>query len=468
MKKSLYQKFLLGYLLFAVLSFVTIATFSSWMMCRRVLAETADGLREDAIFVADEIGDYASEDAALEKEYNFKLEELAEILDIRIWIIDTDGEIAFDSAGTLTGSSVTAFDPTDDTSYYRVGNFYGMFSEKTLTVYSPITSGFSTSGYVLFHESVPQIYSQADDYLLPVYLTFVVIFFFSLIILLIFRISVAQPLKAITTAANEYAAGNLKYELKLKSEDEMGYLANTLNYMAHELSRSEDYQRQFIANVSHDFRSPLTSIKGYLEAIADGTIPPESQDKYIGIVIAETERLTNLTQSMLQLNSLDSRAPQLQLTDFDINRVIKSTCETFEGTCSRRDIVFDLIFPDVSTWVRADIHKIQQVIYNLVDNAIKFSHDNSVITIEVYERGEKVFISVKDTGIGIPRRSLNKIWTRFFKSDESRGRDKKGMGLGLAIVKEIIQAHNETIDVISTEGVGTEFIFRLPKGASQE
>jgi len=153
----------------------------------------------------------------------------------------------------------------------------------------------------------------------------------------------------------------------------------------------------------------------------------------------------------------------LECVNFDITQVVKNTCATFEGTCSNRNIDFNLIFSDFSVYVYADMGKIQQVIYNLVDNAIKFSKDDSSITIEVYEKHEKVFISVKDTGVGIPKENLKQIWTRFFKSDESRGKDKRGTGLGLSIVKEIIQAHNETIDVISTEGIGTEFIFRLPK-----
>ena len=139
-----------------------------------------------------------------------------------------------------------------------------------------------------------------------------------------------RSLKKITYAATEYAAGNLSYSISLHTQDEMGYLANTLNYMAMELNKMEEYQHKFIANVSHDFRSPLTSIKGYLEAIIDGTIPPELYEKYLNIVIAETERLNKLTQGMLTLNSLDSKG-FLTRTNFDINRVIKDTAAAFEG-----------------------------------------------------------------------------------------------------------------------------------------
>jgi len=164
---------------------------------------------------------------------------------------------------------------------------------------------------------------------------------------------------------------------------------------------------------------------------------------------------------MLTLNSLDSKG-YLTRTNFDINRTIKDTAATFEGTCSAKGITFDLTFADSIQMVYADLGKIQQVLYNLIDNAIKFSHEDSIIYIQTSIRYEKIFISVKDTGIGIPKDSQKKIFERFYKTDLSRGKDKKGTGLGLAIVKEIIQAHGENIDVVSTEGVGSEFIFSLP------
>ena len=305
------------------------------------------------------------------------------------------------------------------------------------------------------------IWEMSKSNLNVVYITAAILFILSLIILLVFTKTVYFPLQKITEGANEYAAGNLEYRIDLNTRDEMGYLAGTLNYMSGELNKLEEYQRNFIANVSHDFRSPLTSIKGYLEAIIDGTIPPEMYEKYLTRVISETERLTKLTQGMLTLNSLDSKG-YLSRSSFDINRVIKDTAASFEGTCGKKNINFELTFSDNIQMVYADLGKIQQVLYNLIDNAIKFTHQDSTIYIETRIKNEKIFVSVKDTGIGIPKDSVQKVFDRFYKSDLSRGKDKKGTGLGLAIVKEIIQAHGENIDVVSTEGVGSEFIFCLP------
>ena len=274
---------------------------------------------------------------------------------------------------------------------------------------------------------------------------------------------VYRPLRQITEVAREYASGNLDYEIPVTSGDEIGYLSASLNYMSTQLQDMDDYQKKFIGNVSHDFRSPLTSIKGYLEAMADGTIPPEMQERYFKILLFETERLRDLTEDLLSLNEFDTKSLLLDYTTFDIHEVIKKTVDSFEGTCAQKDISIELILSSKAQNVTADKRKIQQVLYNLVDNAIKFSPNDSEITIETREKNGKIFVSVKDNGIGIPKKSITKIWDRFYKTDLSRGKDKKGTGLGLAIVKEVIQAHNENINVVSTEGVGTEFIFSLSK-----
>ena len=273
------------------------------------------------------------------------------------------------------------------------------------------------------------------------------LFGLSLIILLVFTQTVYLPLRKITEGADEYAAGNLDYRIDVPTHDEMGYLAATLNYMSDELNKMEEYQKNFIANVSHDFRSPLTSIKGYLEAILDGTIPPEMYEKYLSRVISETERLHKLTESMLTLNSLDAKG-YLSRTTFDINRVIKDTAASFEGTCNAKGIRFDLTFSDTVQTVFADMGKIQQVMYNLIDNAIKFSHPDSTIYIQVSDRYEKIFISVKDTGIGIPKDSIKKIWERFYKTDLSRGKDKRGTGLGLSIAQSLTQLQKGVFQIV--------------------
>lgn len=312
-------------------------------------------------------------------------------------------------------------------------------------------------------ETYSALVTYRDTLLESVYITILVIFILSFSILIAFHFFVYRPLRQITEVAQQYASGNLDYEIPVTSGDEIGYLSASLNYMSTQLQDMDDYQKKFIGNVSHDFRSPLTSIKGYLEAMADGTIPPEMQERYFKILLFETERLRDLTEDLLSLNEFDTKSLLLDYTTFDIHEVIKNTVDSFEGTCAQKKISIELVLSSKVSNVNADKRKIQQVLYNLVDNAIKFSPNDSEITIETRDKSGKVFVSVKDNGIGIPKKSITKIWERFYKTDLSRGKDKKGTGLGLAIVKEIIQAHNENINVVSTEGVGTEFIFSLSK-----
>ena len=327
----------------------------------------------------------------------------------------------------------------------------------------PVTSNLNIKGYVAVHKSMETIYRERESLLAQMYLLFGILFLIFLSVLILIAFLVNRPLKKIIHGAQEYASGNLTYNIDVNSNDEMGYLAHTLNYMSDELNKTNEYQRKFVANISHDFRSPLTSIKGYAEAMLDGTIPHEMQDRYLNIILFETDRLNKLTQSMLTLNNMDKKGHYLEITSFDINAVIKDTAASFEGTCTAKRISIELLLASETLYVSADFGKIQQVLYNLIDNAIKFSNNNSVIQVETTEKHGKVFVSVKDHGIGIPRAFISKIWNRFYKIDASRGKDRKGTGLGLAIVKEIINAHNQNINVISTEGAGTEFIFSLDK-----
>lgn len=467
MKHSLYYKFILGYLVFGILGFISIATISSRLSYNKLIQEKSEALYDEASLIASTYSTlYQGNTMDLASTYP-QMEAIGTFLKSEIWILNRQGTIIVDSNHSKrVNTLIEDFDPASTGNMpYCIGSYYGMFSEEVLSVCAPITGNYNTYGYVTIHLPLSELQVSKNNILNLLYISSAIVFALSLIILLVFTNTVYFPLKKITEGANEYAAGNLEYHIKLDTHDEMGYLAATLNYMSSELDRMEEYQRTFIANISHDFRSPLTSIKGYLEAIIDGTIPPELQEKYLNLVISETNRLNKLTQGLLTLNSLDSKG-YLSRSNFDINRVIKDTAASFEGTCNAKNIVFDLTFSDNIQMVYADLGKIQQVIYNLIDNAIKFSNHNSIIYIQTSIRYEKVFVSVKDTGIGIPKDNLKKIWERFYKSDLSRGKDKKGTGLGLAIVKEIIQSHGENIDVVSTEGVGTEFIFSLPKSGN--
>lgn len=472
MKKTLYLKFILAYFIFGVFSFIIVSVFVPNMTQEHLVREKAEALYSEATLISNTYatGLYTSETDL--ETVKTQLDFLAVYLDSTIRIINPSGRLVLDTNTPLNVEEVVMienFDPTATAgSYYMVNDFFGSFDSEMLSVFAPITSSYMVKGYVVIHCDMNDIQASCNSMLNISYITMVILLLLSLIILIFFTEMVYIPLRKITYATEQYAVGNMHYEFQVESDDEIGYLAVCLNYMASQIASAEDDQKKFVANVSHDFRSPLTSIRGYLEAMIDGTIPPEQHEKYLGIVLNETERLTNLTNSLLTLNNLNTKGMMLNRTDFNINQVIRNTAASFEGTCRKKTIAIELILTGDEMYVNADKDRIQQVLYNLIDNAIKFSHHDSVIKVETSLKKNKLFISVKDTGIGIPKEDLKLIWDRFYKSDLSRGRDKKGTGLGLSIVKEIINCHNEHINVISTEGVGSEFIFSLPLSAKND
>lgn len=474
MKKRIYLKFIIAFVCFAVLSFAAVSTATSTLIHNYLVKSKTEAMYKEANAIASGRLTQSFKDETSLLDIYTNLSSLSIYQSMDIWLMNTQGEILLNTAKKYDASpteQIQNFDPTAlSGNYYQQGSFFGYFSSDVLSVVAPITSpsNYRAKGYIAIHYSMSQLDAEKYSFLNINYITFVIVLVLSLILLLAFTFIVYIPLKKLIHGANEFASGNLNYKLPVENNDEMGYLAAFMNYMADEVRESGEYQRKFVSNVSHDFRSPLTSIKGYVEAMLDGTIPPQMQEKYLNIVLSETERLNKLSSSLLTLNKFDGKGTMLDITSFDINAVIRDTAASFEGTCKNKQISIELTFDSETQVVTADMGKIQQVLYNLIDNAIKFSQQQSSIYIDVTEKYEKVFISVKDKGEGIPKDSIKKIWERFYKTDPSRGKDKKGTGLGLAITKEVIQAHNENINVVSTEGVGSEFTFTLAKPRTEE
>lgn len=466
---STLSKHIFIYIAICVISFILVSTICYKADYKRIYNYYSDRLYLQANEIANEYAlDYLSETKL--RRIELEMKSLSTFNDTRIMFITPSGDVILDTNDSSTDKSnddrvlfsINDFDYGDLKGKPDIlWNFYGLFSEPALSVFSPISNSFEIKGYVVINIPESAIVERVYDTFNTNYLTLAIVLILSSAFLVLYFFQVHRPIKEITRATNEYSKGNLSYHVKPMHNDEIGRLGMSLDYMASQLNESDKFQQKFLSNISHDFRSPLTSIKGYLEAIQDGTIPPEMLDKYIGIMLFETERLTKLTSNILTLNELDPKSVRLDISTFDLNSIIRHTVETFEGTCKKKGIKFNITYANSVQNVKADKGRIQQVIYNLIDNAIKFSKENSYIYITVREKGEKAQISIKDTGCGIAKEDIDKIWDRFYKSDSSRGRDKKGSGLGLSITKEVIQAHGENIDVVSTVGVGTEFIFTL-------
>lgn len=468
MKHSLFDRIFLGFLFVFLGAFGLLIFYSTYTTRQALVAEKSEVLINQAYLIGEQtVTNYINGIHSLESMEN-NLQYYSDRLKASIWIVDSKGiVIASSVTDKITEVPANIFLVAQDfditKSQTLTGDFYGLFKDDVITVTMPIETNGVPNGMIFIHSTVSQINTLQKDVFQAIYIPFLVAVIISFILLALISRKIMTPIKKINSVAEEYSTGNFETKMEINSNDEIGQLARTLEYMASELSKLDEYRREFISNISHDFRSPLTSIKGYIEAIQDGTIPPEKQEKYLNIVLSETQRLTKLTTSMLELNDYESYGLWLITKDFDIIDLVKNAMNTFEGKCLEKNISLILNNHCENTYVNADKTKIQQVIYNLLDNAIKFTPSEKNIYITLEEKKDKIFVSVKDEGCGIPKESLNKVWVRFYKADVSRGRDKQGTGLGLAITREIIKAHNENINVVSTEGVGSEFTFSLTK-----
>jgi len=465
MKRNLAFKMITCFLLLSIAVLGLMNTLGSRQIRSYLLKTKRETLYKEATLISTEYMNQSYHNQLTPASLSGILEAVDHFINAHIWIVNSSGVIICDTSDwspSALGSNINSYSTSffENTTIEET-TIYGLLPEKCLVVIYPIPSNYKLKSYIVIFLPYHQILDESiayTDILTICSLIFLAII--SILFLYLYHMTV-RPLHKIRKAALEYSKGNFEYEIHLRGKDEFHDVAVALNYMADELESLDEYQKKFIANISHDFRSPLTSIKGYAEAISDGTIPYEMQNKYLDIIVFESERLNKLTNNLLELNNFDSNRNLLDITSFDINLIIKKTCTSFEGICMKKKIQFNLVFSDKELFVTADMGKIQQVLYNLIDNAIKFSPQNSRIRVSSMQKNDKAFISVRDYGCGIPKASINKIWERFFKQDPSRGKDKKGTGLGLSITKEIILAHNENIDVISTEGVGSEFTFSL-------
>lgn len=473
MKRSLFDKIFLGFLFLSIALFISVVVYATYVTRNVMVKDKTKVLTNEALLIADQTVSGYFRGSISRREFVNNLDYYSKTLDASIWIVDDKGIVVASSAANSHPEAPKNifflnqdFDITASQSF--AGNFYEHFNEDVITVALPIIIDDENSGMLFVHSTEQELREVQSNIIRAIYVPFLIMIIISFIVLGIISNRIMRPMKKINEAAEQYATGNFDIKLDINSDNEIGQLATALEYMASELSKLDEYRKDFISNISHDFRSPLTSIKGYVEAIQDGTIPPEKQDRYLKIVVNETNRLSKLTTSLLELNKYDSYGIWLVAKDFDIVDLVREAINTFEGKCIEKGVKIWLNNHLEHAEVYADKTKIQQVIYNLLDNAIKFTPEGKSIYVTLTEKNEKIFVSVKDEGCGISKEDLQKIWVRFYKADSSRGKDKQGTGLGLSITKEIIKAHNENINVVSTEGVGTEFTFSLAKSAFEK
>ncbi len=293
--------------------------------------------------------------------------------------------------------------------------------------------------------------------------TALVVVFIASILSSVTSLHLTKPLKEMAEATRKFAHGD--FEVRVNTDgrrDEIGELAASFNSMAESLAKSEARRSEFVANVSHELKTPMTTIAGFADGILDGTIPPERHEEALRTISAETRRLSRLVRRMLDLSRLQSTETVTAQEPFDICETMARILVSLETKINAKELDVNADFPEEPLMVWGDSDAITQVGYNLLDNAIKFSRSGGQLGVSVTSKGNKAYISVRDEGDTIPPEELPLIFDRFHKTDHSRSVDREGVGLGLYIVKTILNNHKEDITVTSQDGL-TEFIFTLTK-----
>ena len=349
--------------------------------------------------------------------------------------------------------------------FCEISTLDGMLGTDYIVAAEPINVNGETVAYSFCFQPLEQ---GLNLYILDIFKIF---FFAAAVALVICFIAVylmtyrlTKPFRQMSYATKRYSVGDFSPRVTVRGRDELAALCAEFNSMASSLATLESTRRSFVANVSHELKTPMTTISGYIDAILDGTIPESEQSHYLQIVSDEVKRLSRLVVAMLNMSKIEAGEIQIHPSKFDIKELVFSTMLSFEQVISNKNIEIDGIENLESVTVSADKDMLHQVIYNLVDNAVKFTPENGEIKLKL-DRGEKnVTFSIMNTGEGISSEEISKVFERFYKVDKSRSYDVKGAGLGLYIVKTIVEMHGGTVSAGSDEGKYTEFKFTIPIG----
>ena len=315
-------------------------------------------------------------------------------------------------------------------------------------------------GYMIM---VMQNESERNFNMFIIWITVIIeIIISAIVIKIVTKQIIIRPIDDINNVAKRLAKGEVEKRVVVNCNNEIGELAESFNMMAECLEKSDTKRREFISNVSHELRSPITSIKGFIGGILDGVIPRDRENYYLKIVYDEIDRLARLVNDLLDMSAMESGKFNLAITEFDINQVISLCILNLEHKIQEKGLNVKATFHNNRAYVLGDRDRIIQVVTNIIENSIKYSNDDGEIKIDVYSKGEKIYVDIFNSGECIEEKELNKIWDRFYKSDKSRT-NKLSTGLGLPIVRSILSQHNEDIWVKNIEGKGVSFIFTLKK-----
>ncbi len=343
------------------------------------------------------------------------------------------------------------------------GRLEGVFTmDMTVNINPIVTNDGEFVGAVMSFSESRQVTELIESMITTVILSCLSIMLAALVAIYFMSRKIVDPLKQMSKAAKSFAAGKFDVRVPVRGRDEVAELATAFNNMAASLAKLEDMRRTFLSSVSHDLRTPMTTISGFIDGIIDGAIPPEKHEYYLDVIRTEVRRLARLVSSLLDITRIQAGERKFSKSAFDICEMARLILISFEQKIDEKhlQVEFDCESDKMTVW--ADRDAIYQILYNICDNAVKFSREGGIYKISILERDKKVYVSVYNEGNGIPSEELPFVFERFYKSDKSRGLDKTGVGLGLYIAKTIIDAHEEEIWVKSVYKKDCEFVFTLP------
>lgn len=479
MFKSVFSKYFVSISAIIMSSFLVMTTIQVLLFTRSVAQDKRTLLTENAGNIARHTAISAVESQTQgaggvsyrldQAGMNQFLTMMSDAIDAMIFVTDDNGRVLLASGAQADGAvGSTALSATARTigdrpgAYFEVGNLGGLAKERQYTAASPVRINTKVLGYVFVSCAATtvgqtlsanwQIYVMST--LGTLVLTFIVVY------LMTYRI--VSPLRRMAAATRRFAKGDFSVRVKVDGNDEVAELASALDHMATSLSSLETMRRSFIANVSHELKTPMTTIAGFVDGMLDGTIPPDQQSHYMKIVADEVKRLSRLVRSMLDLSRIDSGQLKMTAVRLNLTEIVGSVLVTFEQRIEQKRLQITGLEDQGDIAVNGDHDLLGQVVYNLIDNAVKFTNEGGTIEIRLFQTAGRVQCCIRNTGAGIPAEEMPQLFDRFYKSDRSRSLDKNGLGLGLYIVKTVIDLHHGQITVRSVEGEYTEFAFWLP------
>ena len=457
---------------------------SEWVLFKNYFAKDRYETLDQVVGVTQRTAQYLVQQAELPEgdeldALSTKLEIIGESAEAYLFFTDNDGRVMIASSPdkleslTVPEEMMEKIDASDADYYHVFGTLGGMLDGKSyITVSEMRNEHGQPSGYLFLCSSGEQLTQFKQQFWSNFLLSACVMLLCASILTKILMRQLTDPLQKVTDAAQRFGGGDLSVRVEgVEGEGEAADLARTFNRMADNIQMNDNSRGQFMGNIAHELRTPMTTIKGFVDGILDGTIPPDMQNHYLQLVSEETGRLARLIQNMLDLSKLESGEYQVNARMFNIWETITGVALSAEQRINDGMIDIDGLTMDEKVLVYADPDLIHQVVYNLLENAVKFANEGGYVEVSYTVDPKRTYINIKNSGDGIPKDEISKVFDRFYKTDRSRSMDKTGVGLGLYIVRSIVNLHQGEVIARSVEGEYCEFSFSVataPKALTRQ